>query len=180
VKAILRAAVLRVPPIRRLHAYAMEQARENQERAAALADQAHLVGELATVAEERDALELQLYALRSDHQRAAARNQDLSAALHPAEARAQSLLAAKADADAALSAKVEADGALAAKTAADAALVAKAAADAALAAKTEADDAVVAKAVADANLASRTQAEQASTSAKPASFPSCTLSSPGA
>jgi Macrocin-O-methyltransferase (TylF) len=105
VKAILRAAALRVPSIRRLHAYAVQQARENQELAAALAvittraaetgDEQHLLGELAAAAEERDALELQLYVLRSDNQRAVVRNQEIGAALLAAEARVKQLLAAE-------------------------------------------------------------------------------------
>jgi hypothetical protein len=87
VKSILRAAALRVPPIGRLFAHAMQLEQDNQ----------HLLGELAAAAEERDALDLQLYVLRSDHQRTVARNQELSLALHAAEA---ALHAAESRADA--------------------------------------------------------------------------------
>jgi Macrocin-O-methyltransferase (TylF) len=92
-KAILRGMALRVPPMARLYNFALQQARENQERAATIAAmtsgaESHLLSELAAAAEERDALELQLYVLRSDHQRAAVRNQELSGALRAAEDRA--------------------------------------------------------------------------------------------
>lgn len=100
-KAFMRAAALRVPPIRRLFDHAIQQERENatliaqhlaerqraaSELAAALEERQRLLGELAAAADERDALDLQLYVLRSDHQRAAARNQELAAALDAAEA----------------------------------------------------------------------------------------------
>jgi len=144
----VRGAALRVPPIRRLYAYAMQQTRMNQDYAAALvaaanerdaleqrmvvksselaavAEQRDALqqrmaaksgelaaaaeerealeqrmavksSELTSAAEERDALELQLYVLRSDHQRAAVRNRELSAALQAAEARADQAVAAE-------------------------------------------------------------------------------------
>jgi hypothetical protein len=104
-KAILRAAALRVPPIRRLYAYAMQQAQENHEHAVALATAvnersaaeqrlAAKSNELAAAAEDRDAQELQLYVLRSDHQRAAVRNRELAASVQAAEARADAAAAA--------------------------------------------------------------------------------------
>jgi hypothetical protein len=115
VRAIVRNAALRLPPIRRLYDYAMQQARESQECAATLAALTtsasareqqleaeiraategrvalvqQLEAEIRAATEERDALELQLYVLRSDHQRAAVRNHELSAALRGAEARAE-------------------------------------------------------------------------------------------
>jgi Macrocin-O-methyltransferase (TylF) len=92
VKAILRGVALRLPQIGQLYDFAMQQARENRERAATIEAssnrEAHLLSELAVAAEERDALELQLYVLRSDHQRAATRNHELSIAFGAAEDRA--------------------------------------------------------------------------------------------
>jgi hypothetical protein len=135
----MRRVALRMPPIGHLYDYAMQQARENHENAAAVAaltaehaaavaaltaehaaavaaltaehaaavaarsaNEAHLLSELAAAAEERDALELQLYVLRSDHQRAAVRNQELSLALRAAEDRA---MAVRADEDRAMAAE---------------------------------------------------------------------------
>ena len=99
---LLRALALTVPPIRRLYDFARQQAAENQERACqnqAIAHELdsyrqreqHLLAELSLAAEERDALELQLYVLRSDHQRAAVHNQELSHALHAVESRLKQL-----------------------------------------------------------------------------------------
>ncbi len=165
-KTIMRSAALRVPPIRRLHDFAMQQARENQERATALealaaelaresqeraaalealaaqqADSAgqlrerQLLGELAAAADERDALELQLYVLRSDQQRATARNQELGAALHAAEERAQQERhAAEVRAEQALTAALQAAEARAEQTLAAALQAAEARAEQALAA----------------------------------------------
>ena len=114
-KSIMRGVALRLPRIRQLYDFAMQQARENRERAATIEAltaehaatiealtaehaatvaalntnrEAHLLGELTAAAEERDALELQLYVLRSDHQRAAVHNQELSSAVGAAEDRA--------------------------------------------------------------------------------------------
>jgi hypothetical protein len=86
VRAVVRAAVLRVPPIRRLYAYAMQQTRTNQEYAAALAAAANArdaleqrmaakSNELAVAAAERDALE-QRMAAKSNELAAAAEEQD--------------------------------------------------------------------------------------------------------
>jgi Macrocin-O-methyltransferase (TylF) len=85
VKAIMRGVALRLPQIRQLYDFAMQQARENRERAATIEA---LTAEHAATAEEQDTLELQLYVLRSDHQRAAVRNQELSRAVDAAEDRA--------------------------------------------------------------------------------------------
>ena len=102
-RALIKAAALRIPPVRRLYAHILEQTRREQELLRELAaameardalaqqvgHEQHLIHELAKAAEERDSLELQLYIMRSDLQRAAVRNQELSATLHASEHRAQ-------------------------------------------------------------------------------------------
>ncbi len=98
VRRIVRRAAVAVPPIGRLYHYALDSARSaNEQReqverltgelAAQRARAERLLNELAALAEERDSLELQLYLLRSDHQRATARNDELSATLHELRAR---------------------------------------------------------------------------------------------
>jgi hypothetical protein len=85
-KAILRTAALRVPPIRRLYTYAMRQTQENQEHAAALVVAANeraaleqrlaaKSSELAAAVEERNALE-QSIAAKSSELAAAAEKRD--------------------------------------------------------------------------------------------------------
>lgn len=100
---LIKAAALRIPPVRRLYAHILEQIRREQELLRELASvmeardvfalqvgrEQHLIHELAKAAEERDSLELQLYIMRSDLQRTAVRNQELSAALHACEKHAQ-------------------------------------------------------------------------------------------
>jgi hypothetical protein len=79
VRDIARTAALRVPPIRRLHAYAVDQtsraAQAEECAAAASKERDRLLGELAALSEERDTLELQLYVLRSDYQRLVSRSE---------------------------------------------------------------------------------------------------------
>lgn len=90
-KAMFRAAALWIPPIRRLYSHSVQLAQREKELMAELATKAnreqHILSELARAADERDALDLQLYVMRSDLQRATARNQELSAALHASEVR---------------------------------------------------------------------------------------------
>ena len=94
-KALMRAAALRIPPIRRLYDALLAQSRREQEVLRQLAEltaerdalprRGHdhdLLREVAVAAEKIEALEIQLYILRSDLQRAAVRNRQLSAALH--------------------------------------------------------------------------------------------------
>src|SRR5271166_2607540 len=67
VRSIARRTALRVPPVRRVYDRAMR------------ADT--LLGELGIATQERDTLELQLYALRSEHQRTISRNEEMATAL---------------------------------------------------------------------------------------------------
>jgi hypothetical protein len=92
-RSAARRAALRIPPVRRFYNYAQQQARENAERGAALADlRAELAGTASALelrlAGERETLELQLYVMRSDCQRAAVRNEALATSLRESEAQA--------------------------------------------------------------------------------------------
>ena len=77
IRTLARRAALGIPPVRRLWDFAMAEARRADEltiRIGTLTERADtLMGELTTVSDERDSLELQLYVLRSDHQRTLAR-----------------------------------------------------------------------------------------------------------
>lgn len=106
VRTALRQAALTVPAVRRLHAEVLRLWRENAVLAASIAatteERDRLFGELAAAAGERERLcealaaaaeerasrELQLRDLRDEQQRAAARYEDLAAAMRAVEARA--------------------------------------------------------------------------------------------
>lgn len=99
IRSIARSAALTVPPLRRLFDYAMSQARENAERTAEVAllrgrldqhqaEHQYQAEHQSVEAAEREALELQLYVMRSDYQRAVVRNEKLAMSLRECEARA--------------------------------------------------------------------------------------------
>ena len=75
----MRRLALQVPQIRRLYDQDVRLVQESHELRSAL----------SAAEGERDALELQLYVMRSDHQRATVRNRELSSALRAAEDKAQ-------------------------------------------------------------------------------------------
>lgn len=87
-RKIARRAALKVPPVRRLYDRA-DRADRLVAEATGRADR--FVAELAAAAEERDSLDLQLYALRSEHQRTIGRNEELSKTLEVAERRVREL-----------------------------------------------------------------------------------------
>lgn len=80
---IARRAALKIPPIHRLYNSAHRANR--------------LLVELGTVVEERDSLDLQLYTLRSEYQRAIGKNDELCRSLEAADSRTRELEQAKQD-----------------------------------------------------------------------------------
>jgi len=95
-KALMRAAALRIPPIRKLYDALLAQAQREQDLRRQLSvvtaerdalvkrtgREHDLMHEVTVAGEKIEALEMQLYILRSDLQRAAVRNRQLSAAMH--------------------------------------------------------------------------------------------------
>lgn len=101
-RLLARRIALAAPPIKRVHDELVRQnvinasvSAERDRLAAELAYSKPLLAELAAAIEERDSLELQLYVLGSDQQRAVTRNEALAAALREAEARAAAAAAAE-------------------------------------------------------------------------------------
>lgn len=104
IRTAARRAALTIPPLRRLYEFARQQASENARLVEALRqrdqlDSTHneLEAKLSAAQSARESLELQLYVLNSDHQRASTRNEALAASLREATQREQQLMDARAD-----------------------------------------------------------------------------------
>ncbi len=104
IRTAARRAALTIPPVRRLYAFARQQAAENARLIEAVRqgedsrDRVNdLEAKLAAAQSACESLELQLYVLNSDHQRASTRNEALAAALREATQREQNIIDTRAD-----------------------------------------------------------------------------------
>jgi hypothetical protein len=104
IRTAARRAALTIPPLRRLYAFARQQAAENA-RLIEVVRQGEdsrdrvndLEAKLVAAQSACESLELQLYILNSDHQRASTRNEALAAALREATQREQNIIDTRAD-----------------------------------------------------------------------------------
>ncbi|MGY6156162.1 TylF/MycF/NovP-related O-methyltransferase [Paraburkholderia graminis] len=104
IRTVARRAALTIPPLRRLYEFAQQQAADNTRLIEAVRqgedsrDRVNgLEAKLAAAQSACESLELQMYVLNSDHQRASTRNEALAAALREATERERHIGDTRAD-----------------------------------------------------------------------------------
>ncbi|EUC14718.1 TylF/MycF family methyltransferase [Paraburkholderia hospita] len=100
IRMAVRRVALAIPPLRRLYEFALQQASENEALRQAMGSHgqlSELKAKLLAAESARESLELQLYVLNSDHQRASTRNEALAALLREATQREQNITDTRAD-----------------------------------------------------------------------------------